>query len=47
MIHIGGFSLVTLGLMFEPLKPLMKLALVIGNSVPYLGNPLAGKESSL
>lgn len=40
MIHIGGFSVVTLGQIFKPLKPLMKLALVIGNSVPHLGNPL-------
>lgn len=31
MMHIGGFSLVTLGQMFKPLKPLTKLALVIEN----------------
>lgn len=29
VIHVGGFSLVTLGQMFKPLKPLLKLALVI------------------
>lgn len=41
LTHVGGFSLVTLGQMFKPLKPPMKLALVIGkNSTPYLGNPL-------
>ena len=29
MIHIGGFSPVTLGQIFKPLKPLIKLTLVI------------------
>ena len=45
MIHVGGFSFVTLERMFTPLKPLWKLALVIGiESAPYLGNPLPWRK---
>lgn len=36
LTHVGGFSLVTLGQMFKPLKPPMKLALVIGKKLNSL-----------
>lgn len=50
LTHVGGFSLVTLGQMFKPLKPPMKFALVIGKTellilgILYRGDELSQKK---